>query len=224
MTRAAPFLASLCAALCLLPAAAAPQVSVDSSPASSRSASFLDHTLAIIRSYVATTTTLAANVNLLRRTPGLTHFVKSDVRIIFRAPDYLLKEVKNPYPYTVLVSNGIVQVWFPASNDYDMRPLAPGETIWEDFLGVGVFANERDWDFAFRTEDDLYVLTAVLRPAARAALATNELANARRAVRRTIWVDPRQRIVVRTHRLALLGEDSTLDFREQWRNLPQLPR
>jgi len=206
----------------VLPAAAAPQISIDSAPRPAASSSFLDHTLAIIRSYVATTTTMVANVNLLRRVPGLTQVVKSDVRIIFRAPDVLLKEVKNPYPYTVLVSNGMVQVWFPVSNDYDLRPMAPGETIWEDFLGVCVFANVRDWDFAFRTENDLYVLTAILRPAARAALARDELTNARRAVRRTIWVDPRQRIVVRTYRLALLGEESTLEFRDQWRNMSLL--
>lgn len=222
MTRCAARLLSLCCMLCAPPAVAAPHISVDSAPAPLSSSSFLDHTLAIIRSYVATTTTLVANVNLLRRAPGLTHVVKSDVRIIFRAPDYLLKEVKNPYPYTVLVSNGMVQVWLPVSNDYDLRPMAPGETIWEDFLGVCVFANEREWDFAFRTEDDLYVLTAVLRPAARAVLARDELANARRAVRRTIWVDPRQRMVIRTQRLALLGEDTTIDFREQWRNMPLL--
>jgi len=217
MIRGALALLCLC---CALPAAAAPQISIDSAPQPASSSSFLDHTLAIIRSYVATTTTMAANVNLLRRAPGLTHVVKSDVRIIFRAPDFLLKEVKNPYPYTVLVSNGIVQVWFPVSNDYDLRPMAPSETIWEDFLGVCVFTNMRDWDFAFRTEDELYVVTAVLRPAARAALARDELTHARRAVRRTIWVDPRQRIVVRTYRLALLGEESTLEFRQQWRNMP----
>ncbi len=217
-------LAVLCIVVCVLRplfVSAAPGVSVDSAPAPpSRGASFLDHSLDIIRSYVAATTAMAANVTLLRRVPGLTHPVKSDVRIIYRAPDYVLKEVKNPYPYTVLVSNGLVQIWFPVSNDYDVRPMAPGETIWEDFLGVCVFANERDWDFAFRTEDSLYVLSAVLRPAARAALAADELANARRAVRRTIWIDPRQRIVVRTWRLALLGEESTLEFRDQWRNLP----
>lgn len=199
---------------------AAPQVSVEPrSTSSPRSRSFLDYALDIARAYVAATTTLVANANLLQRVPGLTRVVKSDVRILYRSPDFLLMEVKNPYPYTTLVSNHSVQVWIPASNDYEARPLAPGETIWEDFLGVGVFVNERDWDFSFRTESDLYVLSAALRPSVRAALATNELAHARRAVRRTLWIDPRQKLVVRTQRVTLVGEEATLEFRDQWRNM-----
>ncbi|MCX7846427.1 MAG: hypothetical protein N2595_00115 [bacterium] len=199
---------------------AAPQVSVDSGPKPpARPLSFLDHALASIRPSVATTTTLVANVNLFQRVPGLTRIVKSDARIVFRAPDFLLQEIKSPYPYTVLVSNRTVQVWIPASNDYDTRPLAPGETIWEDFLGVGVFANERDWNFTFRDEGNLHVLTATLRPAARATLASNQLANAHRAVRRSLWLDPHRHLVVRTYRLSLLGEETTLEFRDQWRNM-----
>lgn len=199
---------------------AAPQVSVEPRTTSPpRARSFLDYALDLTRAYVAATTTLVANANLLQRVPGLTHVVKSDVRILYRSPDFLLMEVKNPYPYTTLVSNHVVQVWIPASNDYEARPLAPGETIWEDFLGVGVFLNEGDWDFSFRTEGDLYILSAALRPSVRAALATNELMYAHRAVRRTLWIDPRRKLVVRTQRVTLVGEEATLEFRDQWRNM-----
>ncbi len=210
---------SVVLALTAVPAAAAPQVTYDTGAPGAPPSSFLDRTLAIIRHYVAGTTTMVANVNIIRRAPGLTHAVKSDVRVMVRAPDYLLKEVKNPYAYTVLVSNGTVQVWFPPGNDYDARPLEPGETIWEDFLGVCVFAAEREWDFDFRTEGELYVLAARLRPAPLAALRADELRHARRAVRRTIWVDPRQNIVVKTQRQALLGEDTICEFRDQWRTM-----
>ncbi|MEI8257912.1 MAG: hypothetical protein WCJ30_19725, partial [Deltaproteobacteria bacterium] len=85
-------------------------------------------------------------------------------------------------------------------------------------LGVPDLTVLRDYNLAVRIEDELYVVTAVARPAQRAALAADMLANAHRVVRCTIWIQPHLRRVVRTERITLAGEETIYEIRAQWLN------
>ena len=185
---------------------------------------FMEETLLIVKKFRESTTTFVANASLVQRAAGLTRYVSSDCRIEYTYPDYLLMDVKGRYPYSVLVSNSQVVTTFPESGERDTRALGAGETIFDHFLGIALVNDYRRYDFSFKAEKDLYILTIMLRPAARRALSANLVANLHKTVQRTIWVKPRTDQIVKTHFITLGGNDVTLTYRDQWINgaVPQL--
>ncbi len=194
-------------------AAATPAV-----PSGADGRTFLEHGLAVLHLYAQQTTSYVADVTLAQRVPGLTQTIKSDCRITLTPPHVVTKDVRNPYPYVVVVSNNTVTTIFPATQERDQRPLLAGESPLDFMLGVPDLAVLRDYTLAVRIEEELYVVTAVARPAQRAAFALDMLANAHRVVRCTIWIQPHLRRVVRTERVTLGGEETTYDIRAQWLN------
>ncbi len=201
---------------------AAPTARVTSGQAGERRQvrTFLDETLAIVQRFMNTTTTLAANVSLRRRATGLTDFVNADCRVFYRAPGYLEMDVKGLHPYSVLISNGVVRTEFKETCEVDTRALAANENIFEDFLGISSFPDKRKYRFSFRTEGNLYIITATLRPQFRMAFAREILKNAHKAAQRIMWVDPIAARVVKTQVKTLGGGDSTYTYRAQWINMP----
>lgn len=181
---------------------------------------FLEHALAVIRAYAQNTTSFVADVTLAQRVPGLTQTIKSDCRITRTPAGVITKDVRSPYPYIVTVSNAQVITDFPATQERDQRALLPGETPLECMLGVPDMTVLRDYDFSVRVEEELYVLTALLRPAQRAAFAADMPGNAHRVVRCVIAVQPHQRRIVRTQRVTLAGEEAVYELRAQWLNTP----
>jgi hypothetical protein len=182
------------------------------------SRTFLEHGLAVLRLYAQQATSYVADVTLAQRVPGLTQTIKSDCRITLTPPRVVTKDVRNPYPYVVIVSNNVVTTVFPATQERDQRLLLAGEAPLDFMLGVPDLAVLRDYNLAVRIEEDLYVVTVVARPAQRAAFAADLLANAHRVVRCTIWIQPHLRRVVRTERVTLAGEETTYEIRAQWLN------
>jgi hypothetical protein len=206
---------SVCVIALGLPAQEAVTISTGRSGPHQRVGTFLEETIRSIRAY-HTNRSLNARVSMRRRTAGLTQTVNADCQVTYLAPDYLAMDVKGLYPYTVIVSNGTVTTRLPEFGDEDVRPLAEGERILDDFLGISALTNDAAYVFHFEVEGDLQIVSAEMRPEQHAALLDDVLANARRAVRRQIWVDPRRSVVVRTHTVTLAGDDTTLRFREQW--------
>jgi|GEM_PF-1629353 len=182
------------------------------------SRTFLEHGLAVLRLYAQQTTSYVADVTLAQRVPGLTQTIKSDCRITLTPARVVTKDVRNPYPYVVIVSNSIVTTMFPATQERDQRLLLAGESPLDFMLGVPELAVLRDYTLGVRIEDELYVVTAVLRPALRVQCAADMLANAHRVVRCTMWIQPHLRRVVRTERVTLAGEETTYEIRAQWLN------
>jgi hypothetical protein len=182
---------------------------------SRRIATFLEDAVKTVRTYHRCPA-FEAHVSMRRRTAGLTQTVSADCRIAYRAPDYLWMEVKGLYPYTVTVSNGTVTTVLPESGDVDARPLASGERILDEFLGLCALTNPAAYMFEFEVEGDLHRVTATLRPERHMQLLDDIPGNAHRAVRRQFWVDPRLGRVVRTQTVTLTGDDTALRFREQW--------
>ena len=179
---------------------------------------FLEHGVAVLRLYAQQTTSYVADVTLTQRVPGLTQAIKSDCRITLTPPRIVTKDVRNPYPYVVIVSNNTVTTVFPATQERDQRPLLTGESPLEFMLGVPELTVLRDYDLTARVEEEMYIVTAVARPSLRAAFAADMLANAHRVVRCTIWIQPHLRRVLRTERVTLAGEETTYEIRAQWLN------
>ena len=204
-----------------VPAAAAPSASMIAGQADAdvRINTFMEQTLLIVKKFREQTTSLFAHVSLVQRAAGLNRYISSDCRIVFHAPDYLMLEVKGINPYTVVVSNAQVITFFPESEETDIRPLAPGEHILDDFLGIAMVDDYRLYDFSFTTEKDMYVLRSVMRPEARRNVAANLRANLHKAVQRVVWVKPRTDEIVKTQFITLGGDDITLTFRDQWVNI-----
>lgn len=207
--------------LCAAPVSAAPSASIVAGPADRdvRINTFMEQTLLIVKKFREQTTSFYANVSLVQRAAGLTRYVSSDCRVVYRAPGYLQMEIKGADPYTVVVSNNQVITTFPESGETDIRPLATGEHILDDFLGIALVDDYRLYDFSFATEKDMYVLRSVMRSEPRRELAVNVRANARKAVQRVIWVKPRTDEIVKTQIVTLGGDDVTLTFRDQWVNI-----
>ncbi len=202
-------------------ACAAPTTTVEPGSAPSGSSrTFLDKSLAIIRNAGVGITTLAARVTLTQRTPGMGEPVTSDCRVEFQATNVLRKEVRGQYPYSVFISNGTVTTEFPGTNARDVRPLAAQEDVLADFLGMCTFPDEAAFSFEFSVEGTLHVVAAVLRPRQRQDLSRNLVANAGVAVKRTIWIDPDKRRIVKTCRVTLGQTEETCEFRSLWINTP----
>ena len=221
-------LAVCVAAVCV---AAAPAAAVSTSveaPGAARGKqpddvpSFLDTTLAMIREYSRTVTTLTAAVTMKRQTAGLTQPVQTECRVEYHAPGMLEMVVKGIYPYTVSVSGGVVRTVFAASGDVDVRPLDEGERVLDDFLGIALLANQPEYDLRFSVEQDTYVVQASMRPEAQERLAQDMRRNARRAALRTLWVAAQNGRVTQTRVVTLSGDDTTLTFHEQWINTPAI--
>jgi hypothetical protein len=181
---------------------------------------FLEHALAVIRAYAQHTTSFVADVTLSQRVPGLIQTIKSDCRITRTPVGIVIKDVRSPYPYIVTISNAQVITDFPATQERDQRALLPGETPLDFMLGVPDMPVLRDYDFSVRIEDELYVLTALVRPAQRVAWSADVPGNAHRVVRCVIAVQPHQRRIVRTQRVTLAGEEAIYEVRAQWLNSP----
>jgi hypothetical protein len=144
--------------------------------------------------------------------------VSSDCRVVYHAPDYLSLDVKGISPYTVLVSNRTVVITFPETGEKDIRPLCDNEQILDDFLGIAGPPPKKTYDFTFKTEKNLYVVEAVMRPEIRRQLTLDIVSNARTAVKRILWINPRTERIVKTHVVTLGGDDTVYTFREQWIN------
>lgn len=185
---------------------------------------FMEETMGIVNTFREKTTSYMANVTMVRRVAGLTQYVSSDCRVVYRAPDYLSMEVKGINSYTVIVSTGLVMTTFPDTQETDTRKLNEHEYILDDFLGIAGTPKKKTFDFNFKTDKNLYVVTAVMRPDERLLLTKDIVNNARTAVKRVIWVNPRTEQIVKTHVVTLGGDDTTLTFRDQWINtdIPEL--
>ena len=204
------------AAACVV---AAPSVMVTPAQPAGESRTFLDQSIALLRRITTGATTLSARVTITQRAAGMERTVSADCRVDFRAPGMMVKEVRDPHPYTVTVSNGAVTTEFPATHEHDTRSLASGEEIFADFLGIASFPDPELFDFDFAIEGSLYVVTAVMRPRVQEALARDLIRNARVAVRRIIWLNADQGLVVRTFRATIARDEETCEFRSFWLNL-----
>jgi outer membrane lipoprotein-sorting protein len=185
---------------------------------------FMEETMDIVNTFREKTTSYMANITMVRRVAGLNQFVSSDCRVVYRAPGFLSMDVKGINSYSVVVSNGVVMTTFPDSRETDTRILGEQEHVLDDFLGIAGKPKKKTFDFNFKTEKNLYVVSAVMRPAQRLLLTKDIVKNARTAVKRVIWVNPRTEQIVKTHVVTLGGDDTTLTFRDQWINtdLPEL--
>jgi len=179
---------------------------------------FMDETMSIIDIFREQTTSFTANVTMVRRVAGLTRFVSSDCRVVYRKPDYCAIDVKGVSTYTVLISNRIVFITFPETGERDIRPLDENEQILDDYLGIAGKPPKKTYDFTFKTEKNMYVVQAVMRPDVRRRLTQDIVKNARTAIKRIMWINPRTEKIVKTHVITLGGDDTMYTFREQWIN------
>jgi outer membrane lipoprotein-sorting protein len=200
------------------------QVSSGIRTSDARINTFMEETMDIINTFREKTTSYLAHITLVRRVAGLTQFVSSDCRVLYRSPGYLSMDVKGINSYTVVISNRLVTTTFPDTQESDTRMLNEQEHILDDFLGIAGTLQSKSVDVNFKTEKNLYVVTAVMRPDERLLLTKDIVKNARTAVKRVIWVNPRTEQIVKTHVVTLGGDDTTLTFRDQWINtdIPEL--
>ena len=179
---------------------------------------FMDETMAIVNTFREKTTSFTANVTMVRRVPGLTRFVSSDCRMVYRAPDSISINVKGISPYIVQVSNKTVTITFLETQEVDVRPLGEKEEGLADFLGIAGPPPKKTYDFTFKIEKNLYVVESAMRPDVRRRLSQDLFRNARTAIKRVMWINPRTEQIVKTHVVTLGGDDTVYTFREQWIN------
>jgi hypothetical protein len=177
--------------------------------------SFLERTLSIIRLYTRQTTGFVADVTLTQRVPGLTQSVKSECHLSLVSDGVLIRDIRSPFPYVVIVSNDMVLTLFTSTNERDERPLLPNETRANFMLGIPDVDMMRDYELTTRIDGDLQVLMGAIRRDLRYELARDVPGNAHRVISFSVWVHPYQRRIVRTQRVTLSSEETTCDFRNQ---------
>jgi len=185
------------------------------SPRADASLSFLDQTLSIIRLYTRQATGFVADVTLTQRVPGLTQSVKSECHVSLAPDGVLIRDIRSPFPYVVIVSNDTVLTVFTATSERDERPLLPGETRADFMLGIPDVDMMRDYELTTRIDGELQVLLGAVRRDLRYELARDLLANAHRVISFSVWVHPARRRIVRTQRVTLSSEETTCDIRAQ---------
>ena len=177
-----------------------------------KSRTFLDESFKIIRNQIKSFTNLSANLSIRCTPPGGTGFIISDASFICKSTNYFSMNVAGECPYKIIVSSNIVCTTFTKTGETDSRPLANGEKVLDDFLGIAPFYDQTNFVINFLIEDDLYLVSAVLKPKVCARLSLNFASNARKAVQRKLWLNPNKDQVVKTHILTLEGKETTFYY------------
>ncbi len=173
---------------------------------------FLDESFKIIRNQIKSFTNRSANLSIRCTPPGGTGFIISEASFICKSTNYFSMNVVGECPYQVVVSNNIVHTTFTKTGETDYRPLENGEKVLDDFLGIAPFYDQTNFVINFLIEDNLYLVSAVLKPKFCANLSRNFASNARKAVQRKLWLDPNKDRVVKTQILTLEGKETTFYY------------
>ena len=177
-----------------------------------RTRTFLDESFKTVRKFIKSSTNLTSDFSVKCKPPGGTEFVLSDGFFHYKSTNYFSMTVSGECPYNVIVSNNFVYTTFPKTGETDVRPLAEGEKIFEDFLGISPFYNQKDYVINFFIKENLYIVSAILKPEICANLSADFLNNARKAVKRELWIDPDKDEIVRAQVITLEGKDTTFYY------------
>lgn len=173
-----------------------------------RTRTFLEESFKITRDFIRISTNLSDTFSIKCKPRGGTDFVDSDASFIYKSTNYFSMTVSGECPYQVIISNNIVHTIFTKTGETDSRPLSDGEKFFEDFLGISPFYDQNDFVINFLIEDNLYLVSALLKPKICANLSLDFIGNARKAVQRKLWLDPNKNQIIKTQIVTLEGKET----------------
>ncbi|GEM_PF-3295698 len=173
-----------------------------------RTRTFLEESFKSIRKFINNSKNQAIDFSIKCKPPGGAEFVISEASFFFKSTNYFFMNVSGECPYKTVVSNNLVYTTFTKTGETDIRPLETGEKIFEDFLGVSHFVDQSKFIFHFTVEDNLYVVSAVLKPEVCTELSLELHNNARKALKRQLWVDTAKDKVVKSQVITLEGKET----------------
>lgn len=175
---------------------------------------FLDDTAEEILSFISLTTSFTAQAVIKQEAIGIEQPVTAECHIRYSAPSNLTMKIEGAYPYNVYVTATNVTTFFPLVSEKDVRPLYPGEKLWDDFLCISTYIDDPAFLRRFKVEDGSYVIYAQRKEESIKTLQEDFIRNGWQAVFRYICVEPRTGAMLEAHKTTLLNEKTTIHFKK----------